>query len=1165
MYSTYIILVLLQSSAAAPAVANTISGLPEAIPVDMNDNMCKDAANGHQACSELSDEISMMQGGLRVSHASNLESVVQSAVQEATRVQDKEISILEKTVLKRAEELQQNNDQLRTNLEELRRSNEMMHEKLRQQEGKQEEMQKEHRLRYGMLVQVCQKGFQGFARIKKNLAKTEANVTDVGRLSAQKKFAPDIVDATVDAANTVADTTVDAANAVADAAVSAYDTVADLPGDVADWSLEQLENLKSLVGLHWTDIPGLSDALDEVKDFSEDLVDSAIGPIDDAIDEIYGLIEDVEDFAVDTVDSAVATIEDTIDAIYGLIDDVKDFAVDTVNNAVATIEDWIATLEALVKEVTDYVTELYNKYLKPIITFIWDCADNAKNPVDFIICIIKPVIEKIIEALVPTGDVAEKVPFPFDDEALQIDPETGVYSMKQTCIDCVEGDMRDLAPLKCNQKQLNLAGLVIVTAHACNIPFMPGQCGGSLTTCVKQKAKECGRGAILWAPSGVLSKLSVPVQNAMDLGTNLVEKTTHWASEARALYEKLITLGSSTAGAVQDVVSNFMSAVDNAVDAKDSVVSCLKAVGQLTSASSLSKMVKAIEKVISTVEEILASIEKTLASVEAVQTGIDSLSSSTEAEVQAFYTQGAADMQALKSDIETTKNDLMLLYTDSKGVADELLEDFQAAVAAPLDQLESLGNFFQKCATARMSYQKVYVELEVASVIAARLALHERDGVKLAFIQPQLGGAELVHEEWPWSDLETKTGQELQLCVFVYCLKFQIKLQKNPGSILGLPVNVNDGLDALKWFELEYREMFYDLGVIGIPYKFTDPTGIRIPSIILPFLVDTSVPAQNPTSNPTDDLNLLWQKVVDNQAEAQQIADGQVAAPSLPAGAASAEGINQVKAEVDGGLQLVCGDSEVKAADTDLQPLSSISQGEQFVPMVSYQGTFYPICGHWFWNDDNGASAFCRKLGFTNGIRYTVRDQYSTDALMVGTCSPGTTNFTNCNKDFGFISSCNAGSSIGVRVSCKTTSSCDEAVSQACGDGDVKAGDDSLNELPSVSEGEWFVPFVYASGAFYPICGHWFWNDDGGATAVCKKLGFASGTHSKTRVQYSMDAASVGRCSGDDLTSCDVMTFGVNNPSCTAGNSIGVKVSCSSETAEHITSTCDGYAPVSFA
>mmetsp|Transcript_157537 Transcript_157537/g.273301 ORF Transcript_157537/g.273301 Transcript_157537/m.273301 type:complete len:987 (+) Transcript_157537:3-2963(+) len=833
----------------------------------------------------------MMQGGLRVSHASSLEVLVQNAVQEAIRAQNEKMASLEKTFLDHVEELKQKNDQLSSSNEELSRSNEQMQEKLNLHEQKHEELRKEYRLSYGMLVQVCQKGFQGLART----SKTEANLTDVARLRKQK-FAPDVVDTVVDGANAVADVAEDGYNAAADGIESAYNSVKDLPGDVADWTLDQLESLKSLIGLNWRDIPGLSDAIETVED----------------------AVDDVRDFAEDAVDAAVAPINDAIDWLEGAVDDVKDFAVEAVNSAVETIEEWIATLEEKLTEITDYVADLYNKYLKPIITFIWDCADNAKNPVDFIICIIKPVIEKIIEALVPTGDVAEKVPFPFDDEALQIDPETGVYSMKQTCIDCVEGDMRDLAPLKCQQKEINMAGIVVVTAHACNIPFMPGQCGGSLTTCVKQKAKECGRGAILWAPSGVLSKLSVPVQNAMDLGTNLVEKTTHWASEARALYEKLITLGSSTAGAVQDVVSNFMSAVDNAVDAKDSVVSCLKAVGQLTSASSLSKMVKAIEKVISTVEEIIASIEKTLASVEAVQTGIDSLSSSTEAEVQAFYTQGAADMQALKSDIETTKNDLMLLYTDSKGVADELLEDFQAAVAAPLDQLESLGNFFQKCATARMSYQKVYVDLTVASVTTGRLALHERDGVKLAVIDHSSGRANIAHQEWAWSELATEVGQEVKLCFFIVCVKFRMSLRKNPSNILGLPLDpLPLGLDVLNWFELEFKELSFNFNIIGIPWKFKDPTGIRIPSITMPFLVDTSVPAENPPSNLQDDLNSLWAQVVNNEAEAQQIEDGLVAAPSLPASAASASAIDQVQADIHQGIELP---GEAEAFEECLKP-----------------------------------------------------------------------------------------------------------------------------------------------------------------------------------------------------------------------------------------------------
>jgi len=894
MHSAYIILVLLPLGPTAWANADTIAGVPT--PAETGGKACNDASNERHARSELSDEMSMMQGWLRVSHASNLESVVQSAVQEATRVQENKIATLEKTFLERAEELQQNNNQLRSNLEqtaleiarlekgheELRRSNEMMHEKLRQQEGKQEEMQKEHRLRYGMLVQVCQKGFQGFARIKKNLAKTEANVTDVGRLSAQKKFAPDIVDATVDAANTVADTTVDAANAVADAAVSAYDTVADLPGDVADWTLEQLENLKSLVGLFFTDIPGLSDAIDSVKDFARDIVDSAVAPINTAIDSIEGVVDEVK----------------------GAVEGVKDFAVDTVNTAVDAIKDLIAALEEELKKVTDYVADLYNKYLKPIITMIWECARNAKSPIDFVVCVIKPVLEKLMESLIPVGSVSEAIPFPFDDEALTIDPETGVYTLKQACVDCVEGDMRDLAPLRCATKEFDFLSIFKVTAHACNVPYMPGQCGGNLVTCLKKRASQCAKSAMLWSSSGVLSKLSAPVEQAMALSQNVVQKITDWTSRARALYEEAKQIQSSSEDAVEEVLSKFMSAVDNAKDSKDSVIQVLKDVAQLSSAGSVSKMVKAIENIIASVEELISAIERSQASIEDLQTGFSSLSSSTEASIQSFYSEVTSGVQALKSDIDTVNDELMQLYQDSMGVADDLLDDFQAALAAPVDQLENLGDFMQKCALARESYQKVYVDLEVATMTAGRLALHERDGVKLAYVNPKFGGAELYNESWPWSSLATKEGQELELCAFVYCAKFQIRLRKNPKNIFGLPIQGNLGLDVLKFFELEYKELSYDLNVIGVPYKFTDPTGIRFPSITIPFLVDTLVPAQNPTHDPSVDLDVLWQLVTQNQAEAQQIADGTATAPSLPATAQSGNDINQVKSEVDHGIDM---------------------------------------------------------------------------------------------------------------------------------------------------------------------------------------------------------------------------------------------------------------------
>mmetsp|Transcript_76385 Transcript_76385/g.132150 ORF Transcript_76385/g.132150 Transcript_76385/m.132150 type:complete len:1098 (+) Transcript_76385:71-3364(+) len=954
MHSAYTLFVLSVGSVATGSFDTTL--------VDTDKIVCNDAVNGPHGCPELSDEISMMQGGLRVSHASKLEAAVQHAVQKALSAQNDKIASSEKALFEHVEELKQNNDQLRTDMQqkidqlradlqkkddkifEMGRSNEQMNEKMSQL-----------RLSYGMLVQVCQKGFQGLARTSKN----GANITVVAKGNKQKpaadvrtsektdnvtlvamgsnqKFAPDVVDATVDAANTVADTTVDAANAVADAATDVYDTVSDLPGDVADWTLEQLENLKSLIGLDWTDIPGLQGAINSVKDFAQDIVDDAIEPI-------AGEIEDAMDWAVDqatsaansVVDAAMGPINAAIDAIEGAVDAVKDFAVDTVNIAIDTVKDWISILEDQITSITDYVTDLYNKYLKPIIMMIWECAKEAKSPIDFVVCVIKPVLEKLLQALVPLGSVAAEVPFPFDDEALTIDPATGVYTMKQECYDCVEGDIRDLAPLACEKKELDFLSIFKVTAHACNVPFMPGQCGGSLMTCLKQKASRCAKGALLWGSGGVLSRVSEPVEEAMQLTSTILQNITHWTSEARALYDKAKAFQSSTEAAVMDVYTNLMNTVNTAKDTKDAVIHCLKALSRVASAGSISKMTKNIEDVIASVEELIALIENLIASIEAVQTSFDGLTSSTEAEVQDFYTRGASDMAALKSDIEGVRDETLQLYENSKGVAEELLEDFQEALATPVDQLENLGDFMLKCAMARDSYQKVYVDLEVATLTAGRLLVHERDGVKLAYVQPQLGGAELYHEEWPWSSLETKTGQKVELCVFVYCVTFKIKVRKNPSNILGLPIQVSDGLDDLKWFELEYEGMFYDLNVIGVPYKFDDPTGLRFPSITIPILLDTSAGAQNPSTNPSDASNTLWHLVDENKAEAQQIADGLATAPGLPASAASGNDINTIKAEVDEGLHME--ESSIEISDLPGLEISALPWGLQDGDIIAVQ------------------------------------------------------------------------------------------------------------------------------------------------------------------------------------------------------------------------------------
>ena len=47
----------------------------------------------------------------------------------------------------------------------------------------------------------------------------------------------------------------------------------------------------------------------------------------------------------------------------------------------------------------------------------------------------------------------------------------------------------------------------------------------------------------------------------------------------------------------------------------------------------------------------------------------------------------------------------------------------------------------------------------------------------------------------------------------------------------------------------------------------------------------------------------------------------------------------------------------------------------------------HPICGHWFWDNNNGARAFCDKLGLEYDDYIKVRESYDEDAFLVGKCN----------------------------------------------------------------------------------------------------------------------------------------------------------------------------------
>ena len=58
-----------------------------------------------------------------------------------------------------------------------------------------------------------------------------------------------------------------------------------------------------------------------------------------------------------------------------------------------------------------------------------------------------------------------------------------------------------------------------------------------------------------------------------------------------------------------------------------------------------------------------------------------------------------------------------------------------------------------------------------------------------------------------------------------------------------------------------------------------------------------------------------------------------------------------------------------KDGDVRIRPRTKFGPGIPLWPEVFHAGKFYPICGHYFWDSDDGAATVCKMLGFSGGKR----------------------------------------------------------------------------------------------------------------------------------------------------------------------------------------------------
>ena len=106
---------------------------------------------------------------------------------------------------------------------------------------------------------------------------------------------------------------------------------------------------------------------------------------------------------------------------------------------------------------------------------------------------------------------------------------------------------------------------------------------------------------------------------------------------------------------------------------------------------------------------------------------------------------------------------------------------------------------------------------------------------------------------------------------------------------------------------------------------------------------------------------------------------------------------------------------ECNNGDVKLQPDGT--------PKFYWNGKWSPICGHYFWNNQEGSISFCKKLGYVGGNLTKTKGTYEDDAITVGRCEANEDLEScsgGCNDKIignGCLD-CRAGKEVSIKIEC---------------------------------------------------------------------------------------------------------------------------------------------------
>ena len=85
-------------------------------------------------------------------------------------------------------------------------------------------------------------------------------------------------------------------------------------------------------------------------------------------------------------------------------------------------------------------------------------------------------------------------------------------------------------------------------------------------------------------------------------------------------------------------------------------------------------------------------------------------------------------------------------------------------------------------------------------------------------------------------------------------------------------------------------------------------------------------------------------------------------------------------------------------AAPNLQKCSNgdVKLGNDKTPEIYWNGTWSPICGNWFWDNDIGVTKFCQKMGYQTGLFKRTNMPYKMDSFIIGRCNAND-DWPNCS------------------------------------------------------------------------------------------------------------------------------------------------------------------------